>query len=82
MSAPIDMLTGVEALTKPDCHKLNVHAGRNDRLFRAVLCAYTKHELNAAAIGWEQLGEILHSAICNEIGDDSFLVWAASIKPQ
>ena len=82
MSAPIDMLTGVEALTKPDYHKLNVHAGRNDRLFHAVLCAYAKHELNAEDIGWEQLGEILHCAICNEIGDDSFLVWAARIKPQ
>ena len=82
MSAPIDMLTGVEALTKPDYHKLNVHAGRNDRLFRPVLCAYAKHELKAEDIGWEELGEILHSAICNEIGDDSFLVWAARIKPQ
>lgn len=72
-------LTGVEALTQPDYHKLNVHAGRNDRLLHAVLCAYAKHHLDCQDIGWTQLGEILHSAICNEIGDDAYQRWLATM---
>ena len=80
MSTPTELLSGVGSLTKPDYHKLNVHAGRNDRLLHAVLCAYAKHELNTEDIGWEELGNILHSAICNEIGDNTFAVWAARMK--
>lgn len=73
--ASSDLLAGVEALTKPDYRKLNVHAGRNDRLLHAVLCAYAKHQLDCEDIGWSKLGEILHSAICNEIGDDAYIEW-------
>jgi hypothetical protein len=80
MRIPAELLSGVVALKEPDNHKLNVHTGRNDRLLHAVLCAYAKHELNAEDIGWEELGDILHSAICNEIGDDTFGVWVARIK--
>jgi hypothetical protein len=82
MSSPAELLEGVEALTKPDYHKLNAHAGRNDRLLHAVLCAYAKHDLNAEDIGWDELGDILQSAICNEIGDNAFVVWMARIKPE
>ena len=74
------LLAGVESLTKPDFHKLNVHAGRNDRLLHAVLCAYAKHHLDCEDIGWNQLGDILHDAICNEIGDDKYSAWADLIK--
>lgn len=69
------LLSGIDALTKPDYHTLNVAAGRNDRLLHAVLCAYAKHHLDNEDIGWRQLGDILMSAICNEIGDDNFQCW-------
>lgn len=78
---PNELLGGLRALTNPDYHKLNVHAGRNDRLLHAVLCAYAKHVLSTDEIGWEELGDILHSAICNEIGDMNFTAWAESINP-
>ncbi len=74
------LLAGVESLTKPDFHKLNVHAGRNDRLLHAVLCAYAKHHLDCEDIGWNQLGDMLHSAICNEIGDDAFCRWLETMR--
>ena len=74
------LLAGVESLTKPDFHKLNVHAGRNDRLLHAVLCAYAKHHLECPDIGWQQLGEILHDAICNEIGDKEYLAWCSRLN--
>lgn len=80
MRTPAELLSGVVALTKPDYNKLNVHAGRNDRLLHAVLCAYAKHALNAEDIGWEELGDILQSAICNEIGEDTFGAWIARVK--
>lgn len=75
-----DLLSGVESLTKPDYHKLNVHAGRNDRLLHAVLCAYAKHHLDCEDIGWDQLGDMLQSVICNEIGDDAFCRWLETMR--
>ena len=75
-----ELLAGVEQLTKPDFHKLNVHAGRNDRLLHAVLCAYAKHHLECPDIGWNQLGDILHDAICNEIGDKEYLAWCSRLN--
>lgn len=76
---PLELLSGVDHLARPDYHKLNEHAGRNDRLLHAVLCAYAKHHLDTSHIGWSELGDILHSAICNEIGDDAFCVWVERI---
>ena len=78
--ASSDLLAGVESLTKPDYHKLNVHAGRNDRLLHAVLCAYAKHHLDCEDIGWNQLGDMLQSVICNEIGDDAFCRWLDTMR--
>lgn len=75
------LLSGVEALTKPNYHQLNRESRRNDRLLHAVLCAYAKHHLDCEEIGWNQLGDILHSAICNEIGDDAFCEWGDKIRP-
>jgi len=74
------LLSGVEALTKPNYHSLNKKAGRNDRLLHAVLCAYAKHSLDCDDIGWNELGNILHSAICNEIGNEAYIAWGERIK--
>lgn len=73
------LLSGVSALTKPDLHKMNLHDLRNDRLLHAVLCAYAKHHLDCPDIGWSQLSEMLHSVICNEIGDDEYIAWSNRI---
>ncbi len=75
-----ELLSGVKSLANPNYHKLNKHAGRNDRLLHAVLCAYAKHHLDCEDIGWNQLSDILHSAICNEIGDDEYIAWGERIK--
>lgn len=74
------LLSGVEALTKPDYHEMNKHAGRNDRLLHAVLCAYAKHHLDCPDIGWNKLSDILHNAICNEIGDEAYLAWGSRMN--
>lgn len=74
------MLAGVEYLTNPNYHELNKHAGRNDRLLHAVLCAYAKHSLDCDDIGWNQLGDMLQSVICNEIGDDAFCRWLDKMR--
>lgn len=73
------LLTDIEALTKPNFHELNMHAGRNDRLLHAVLCAYAKHHLDCDDIGWGQLDDILHNAICNEIGDNNYIAWTKRV---
>jgi len=77
-----ELLAGVKALTKPDYHELNLHPSRNDRLLHAVLCAYAKHHLDCEDIGWEQLGDILHHAISNEIGDDEYCQWLDRIRKE
>lgn len=76
------LLAGINALANPDYHELNKHAGRNDRLLHAVLCAYAKHHLNSPDIGWHELGDILHNVICNEIGDDKYCAWSNLINPE
>jgi predicted RNA-binding Zn-ribbon protein involved in translation (DUF1610 family) len=74
------LLSGVNALTSPDWHRLNAKTHRNDRLLHAVLCAYAKHHLDCEDIGWDQLGEILCDVICNEIGDVEFQRWLERMK--
>jgi len=41
----------------------------------AVKRAYRKHWLNDPDIGWHELGEILHDALCNSLGDKGFVEW-------
>lgn len=76
------LLAGVGPLTNPNYHELNKHAGRNDRLLHAVLCAYAKHHLDCDDIGWNQLGDMLQSVICNEIGDDAFCRWLDTMRKE
>jgi hypothetical protein len=65
-----------EALTEPAYAEMT----SRDRLVHAVLCAYAKHHLEIPDIGWEQLGNILHSVICNEIGDAAYQAWGERIR--
>ncbi len=81
MSQYAHLLTGMEALAKPNFHELNQHSGRNDRLLHAVLCAYAKHCICTDDIGWNELGETLHSVICNEIGHENYCRWVALMVP-
>lgn len=74
------LLAGIQALVQPHYASLNEHAGRNDRLLHAVLCAYAKHQLDCQDITWNWLGTVLHNAICNEIGDSAYVAWAESIQ--
>ena len=74
-----ELLSGILPLCKPDYHKLNE---RDQRLLHACLCAYAKHTSwdCAADLGWEQVSEILHSAICETIGDDAYCQWADKMR--
>lgn len=74
VSSPL--LAGIDALSKPDYHALN---RRGERLLHAVLCAYVKHHMVDPEIGWDELSEILHDAICEAIGDDAFCEWVKRI---
>lgn len=69
------LLGSIKDIVEPDYHALNRHCERNDRLLHAVLCAYAKHHLDREEIGWNDLGDILMNAICNEIGDEAFCAW-------
>jgi hypothetical protein len=76
-----ELLTSVAALTNADYRKLNENTGRNDRLLHAVLCAYAKHHLDCDDIGWVELGDILHAAICETIGDEAYCRWVEVMSP-
>ena len=75
-----ELLSDIKALKHPNFHKLNEHAGRNDRLLHAVLCAYVKHHMGSDEFGWQELSGILHDAICNEIGDVEYLAWGSRLN--
>lgn len=49
-------------------------------LLDACKLAYRKHVLNDDSIGWDELGNCLLDAICNEIGDDGYQQWLQSVK--
>jgi hypothetical protein len=47
----------------------------SQRLLHVVLLTYIKHWKSEDVIGWDALGDELHSAICEAIGDDEFVKW-------
>lgn len=49
-------------------------------LLEACKMAYRKHHLLDKSIGWEELSDVLCDAICNEIGDDDFVIWLEQQK--
>jgi len=70
------LLDGVTKLSHPDFHLLNK---RGQRLLHACLCAYAKHSCDVEEIGWDELGDILCNAICEEIGDENYRKWLRNI---
>lgn len=48
-------------------------------LLEAVKLAYRKHHLGDDTIGWDELSETLHNAICNAMGDRGYLEWMESL---
>ncbi len=51
-------------------------------LLEVVKLAYRKHQLKDARIGWEELGDRLCDAICNEIGSDAFCEWLDGVAAE
>lgn len=49
-------------------------------LLTACQMAYLKHHLNDTSVGWDELGDCLLDALCNEMGDDGFCEWLAAKK--
>ena len=75
-SARRALLNGARGLKDPHWRDMTTE----DRLLHACLCAYRKHVSGDDLIGWERLGEILHNAICESIGDDAFVEWNERAK--
>lgn len=44
-------------------------------LLNACKYAYRKHVLNDFDIGWDELSEILHAALCEAMGDNEYNKW-------
>ncbi len=66
------LLRGTVGLRNPPYHQMN----DAERLLHVALCAYRKHVMNGEDIGWDELGDWLHNAICQVIGDDEFVKWS------
>ncbi len=47
----------------------------SQRLLHVALLTYLKHVNGRDIIGWDALGDELHNAICEAIGDDEFCKW-------
>lgn len=44
-------------------------------LLEACQMAYRKHSLADDSVGWEALGEVLATALAEEMGDEAFVEW-------
>lgn len=47
----------------------------SERLLRCVMLCYIKHHMGEDLIGWNELGDEMHMAICEAVGDDNFVKW-------
>ena len=47
----------------------------NAKLLTACKMAYKKHQLDDDSIGWDELGEVLCSVLCEVMGDKEFQEW-------
>lgn len=65
-------------------YRMFPYASRMDyvsqRLLHAVLVAYLKHHEGNDDIGWHELGDVLHTAICEAVGDDTYCAWIEKRK--
>ncbi len=48
------------------------------RVEKTLKHCYEKHVLWDDSIGWDELGDEIHSALCELIGDDNFVNWRES----
>lgn len=55
-------------------------ANEEMNLLDACKLAYRKHVLDDDSIGWDELGNCLLDALCNELGDDDYQEWLKSIR--
>ena len=51
-------------------------------LLTACKLAYRKHHLDDESIGWEELGNALLDALCNEMGTDEYILWVKQTKAE
>ena len=49
-------------------------------LLHACQMAYRKHHLDDDSIGWDELSNVLHDALCNVMTDEGFIEWLESLK--
>lgn len=47
----------------------------NDGLLNAVKRAYLKHHIGDESIGWDELSDTLHDALCNALGPEGYDEW-------
>ena len=52
----------------------------NERLLSAAQFAYRKHHLDDPSIGWDELSDILYTALCESMGDNKFVKWLDATK--
>ena len=52
----------------------------NERLRSAAQFAYRKHHLDDPNIGWDELSDILYTALCESMGDNEFVKWIDAAK--
>jgi hypothetical protein len=75
-----DDKTGKPYLWCSDCGTMDKNYRLDNPLLQALKKAYRKHVLNDDSIGWDELGDIMHDAISNDIGDDEFIKWVEDMK--
>ena len=68
---------GKTDLRPPDARAEKVAA----QMLEALKLAYRKHVMDDADIGYGELGEEIHDAICEAMGDRGFQDWINGLRP-
>ena len=53
---------------------------QRDAAVKVLKLAYRKHWLDDDSIGWEELGNALLDALCNEMGTDEYILWVKQTR--
>ena len=64
--------SGFDAISSSEGDPISVYALKQ---------AYRKHALNDDSIGWDELHDTLGNALAQIMGDDEFVSWSDSAKP-
>lgn len=75
-----DLCESDQKIVMSNMGRLKRREESRESMLEALKMAYRKHHMGDESIGWSELGDIMHDALCNEMGDDAYIEWLRSTR--